>query len=190
MTQQLLGGWESPRARLLALARDLEELQEAARQPDAPLPAIGLLIRPPRRQESKLEALRRWASLFDREIAAVLAARDVAAQGGSIRAEALQEAVDVGARLLSVLLGQPGQDPVEAIELRKFALARAIAELPENERILLTLRYYENLPTPDIGRLLGVPPIEVDHQLRGALDRLGALVEGNDDRLMQSRSLE
>jgi RNA polymerase sigma factor for flagellar operon FliA len=48
--------------------------------------------------------------------------------------------------------------PASRIELaeRTHALSRAIAELPEQERIIVTLYYYEEMRLKDIGELYGV----------------------------------
>jgi len=49
-------------------------------------------------------------------------------------------------------------DPLEAYELEemKHILADAINRMPERERLVLTLYYYEGLTLAEIGRVLGV----------------------------------
>ena len=50
------------------------------------------------------------------------------------------------------------EDPVQAFETQetKFLLSRAINLLPEREKIVVTLYYYEGLTLAEIGRVLGV----------------------------------
>jgi RNA polymerase sigma factor for flagellar operon FliA len=49
-------------------------------------------------------------------------------------------------------------DPVDAFEGEetKYLLARAIEQLPEREKIVVTLYYYEGLTLAEIGKVLGV----------------------------------
>jgi RNA polymerase sigma factor FliA len=50
------------------------------------------------------------------------------------------------------------RDPVEAFEVdeMKVLLADAIDHVPERERLVLTLYYYEGLTLSEIGNVLGV----------------------------------
>jgi RNA polymerase sigma factor for flagellar operon FliA len=70
------------------------------------------------------------------------------------------------------------EDPVMAFEGEetKFLLARAIDQLPEREKIVVTLYYYEGLTLAEIGRVLGVTESRICQmhtkavvQLRGKL---------------------
>ena len=56
-------------------------------------------------------------------------------------------------------------------ELRKV-LATAITQLPEREKIMITLYYYEELPLKEIGQVLGVTESRVSQLHGGALQRL------------------
>ncbi|HEX2118936.1 MAG TPA: RNA polymerase sigma factor WhiG [Acidimicrobiales bacterium] len=76
---------------------------------------------------------------------------------------ALEETVSVGAdRSESVTLGDtlpdPGLGPVGAFEVQetKQILAQALNRLPEREKIVLTLYYYEGLTLGEIGGVLGI----------------------------------
>jgi RNA polymerase sigma factor for flagellar operon FliA len=76
---------------------------------------------------------------------------------------ALEETVSVGAdRSESVTLGDTipdaGLGPVGAFEVEetKQILAQALNRLPEREKIVLTLYYYEGLTLGEIGGILGV----------------------------------
>jgi len=76
---------------------------------------------------------------------------------------ALEETLSVGAdRSESVTLGDtipdPGLGPVGAFEIEetKQILAQALNRLPEREKIVLTLYYYESLTLGEIGGILGI----------------------------------
>lgn len=51
-----------------------------------------------------------------------------------------------------------GQDPTTAFEVEELRhlLAEAINRLPEREKIVITLYYYEGLTLAEIGQVLGV----------------------------------
>src|SRR5207237_5772826 len=55
----------------------------------------------------------------------------------------------------------------------EYRLARAIAELPENDRLLLTLEYYEGLTTAEIGEALSIDEPEAADEVADALQGLG-----------------
>jgi len=77
---------------------------------------------------------------------------------------ALDELLSVGGEkgdklsLGDTLEDHKAEDPVLAFEGEetKFLLARAIDQLPEREKIVVTLYYYEGLTLAEIGRVLGV----------------------------------
>lgn len=77
---------------------------------------------------------------------------------------ALDELLTVGGEkgdklsLVDTLEDTRAEDPVAAFESEetKFMLARAINQLPEREKIVVTLYYYEGLTLAEIGRVLGV----------------------------------
>jgi RNA polymerase sigma factor for flagellar operon FliA len=77
---------------------------------------------------------------------------------------ALDELMSVGGEkgdslsLGDTLKDHKAEDPVMAFEGEetKFLLARAIDQLPEREKIVVTLYYYEGLTLAEIGRILGV----------------------------------
>ena len=58
-------------------------------------------------------------------------------------------------------------------------LAGAIEHLPENERIVMTLYYYEQVPMRDIGKRLGVKQARVSQLHSQALRRLQVRVKNN-----------
>jgi len=77
---------------------------------------------------------------------------------------ALDELLTVGGEkgdklsLVDTLEDTKAEDPVLAFETEetKFLLSRAINQLPEREKIVVTLYYYEGLTLAEIGRVLGV----------------------------------
>jgi RNA polymerase sigma factor for flagellar operon FliA len=77
---------------------------------------------------------------------------------------ALDELLTIGGEkgdklsLVDTLEDPRAEDPVTAFETEetKFILARAINQLPEREKIVVTLYYYEGLTLAEIGRVLGV----------------------------------
>jgi len=61
----------------------------------------------------------------------------------------------------------PGTDAVDRSELREH-----IAELPENMRAVLLLRYYEGMSEAEMAEALDVPPGTVKSRLHAALRKL------------------
>jgi RNA polymerase sigma factor (sigma-70 family) len=77
--------------------------------------------------------------------------------------------------MTSVCLTDPSEDETllrsEHAELRE-SLTQAILLLPEQERLVFTLHYYERLATEDIKRALGATESSVSHLHPSALARL------------------
>jgi RNA polymerase sigma factor FliA len=97
---------------------------------------------------------------------------------------ALDELLNVGGErgdkmsLVDTLEDTKAEDPVAAFETEetKYLLARAINTLPEREKIVVTLYYYEGLILAEIGQVLGVTESRICQmhtkavlQLRGKL---------------------
>ena len=59
-------------------------------------------------------------------------------------------------------------------------LARAIATLPPEHRIVVALRYYRDLTVDDIARRLGIPSGTVQSRLHYALQHLHAAIDAAD----------
>jgi RNA polymerase sigma factor (sigma-70 family) len=55
-------------------------------------------------------------------------------------------------------------------------LAQAIASLPEEERIILTMHYLKSMSAADIASLLGVPDRSVEAIIRQGKTRLSAIL--------------
>ena len=68
----------------------------------------------------------------------------------------------------------------------KDRVADAIARLPEREKLVVALYYYENLTLREIGEVLGVTESRVSQLHTKAVLRLRSrLVDGPDDRPSQ-----
>ena len=63
-----------------------------------------------------------------------------------------------GQSTLADTIADGTDDPVEAFEVQeiKEILAEAVEGMPERERLVLTLYYYEGLTLAEIGQVLGV----------------------------------
>ena len=116
-------------------------------------------------------------------IAARRPARDLL-QVSFVNVIALDELLNVGGErgdklsLVDTLEDTKAEDPVAAFETEetKYLLARAINTLPEREKIVVTLYYYEGLTLAEIGQVLGVTESRICQmhtkavlQLRGKL---------------------
>jgi RNA polymerase sigma factor FliA len=90
--------------------------------------------------------------------------RNIFSQVSYVNVVALDELLTVGGEkgdklsLVDTLEDTKAEDPVAAFETEetKFLLSRAINQLPEREKIVVTLYYYEGLTLAEIGRVLGV----------------------------------
>jgi len=60
-------------------------------------------------------------------------------------------------------------------------LARVLAALPADQRVVVALRYLEDMAEADMAALLGVSPGTVKSRLARALDSMRAHVEGGED---------
>jgi RNA polymerase sigma factor (sigma-70 family) len=57
-----------------------------------------------------------------------------------------------------------------------LSLADALAQLPEEERIILTLHYLRSMPSDEIAKLLGVPEKSVIAVMTSGKGRITALL--------------
>jgi RNA polymerase sigma factor for flagellar operon FliA len=101
---------------------------------------------------------------------------------------ALDELLNVGGErgdklsLVDTLEDTKAEDPVQAFETEetKYLLARAINTLPEREKIVVTLYYYEGLTLAEIGQVLGVTESRICQMHTKAVLQLRAKL--NDSR--------
>jgi RNA polymerase sigma-70 factor, ECF subfamily len=72
-----------------------------------------------------------------------------------------------------------GADPADELDRarRRRALLIALAELPERERVIVSLRYGADLNASEIGASIGVEPATIRKLLERARTRLGARIE-------------
>jgi RNA polymerase sigma-70 factor, ECF subfamily len=72
-----------------------------------------------------------------------------------------------------------GADPADGLDRapRRRALLIALAELPERERVIVSLRYGAELNASEIGATLGIDPPTIRKILERARTRLGARIE-------------
>jgi RNA polymerase sigma factor for flagellar operon FliA len=100
---------------------------------------------------------------------------------------ALDELMNVGGErgdklsLVDTLEDVKAEDPVAAFETEetKYLLARAINTLPEREKIVVTLYYYEGLTLAEIGQVLGVTESRIcQMHTKAVLQLRGKLAEG------------
>ena len=100
---------------------------------------------------------------------------------------ALDELLSVGGEkgdklsLVDTLEDTKAEDPVLAFESEetKYLLAKAINTLPEREKIVVTLYYYEGLTLAEIGQVLGVTESRIcQMHTKAVLQLRGKLAEG------------
>jgi len=151
----------------------------------------GWAVRPPRRiqelraglvvEEERLRhALRR--DPLDGEVARALGvtADDVAearACSAGYHATSLDALTAAGTSLADRLLVDPGHAGVHEV---RDVLRRSIACLSERQRLVLHLRFVEELTQHEIGEQIGVSQMQVSRILSGILDRLRADLLGDD----------
>jgi RNA polymerase sigma factor for flagellar operon FliA len=102
---------------------------------------------------------------------------------------ALDELLSVGGEkgdklsLVDTLKDTKAEDPVLAFESEetKYLLAKAINTLPEREKIVVTLYYYEGLTLAEIGQVLGVTESRIcQMHTKAVLQLRGKLAEQRD----------
>jgi RNA polymerase sigma factor for flagellar operon FliA len=102
---------------------------------------------------------------------------------------ALDELLNVGGErgdklsLVDTLEDTKAEDPVAAFESEetKYLLARAINTLPEREKIVVTLYYYEGLTLAEIGQVLGVTESRIcQMHTKAVLQLRGKLADSKD----------
>jgi RNA polymerase sigma factor for flagellar operon FliA len=85
--------------------------------------------------------------------------------------------------LVDTLEDTKAEDPVQAFESEetKYLLAKAINTLPEREKIVVTLYYYEGLTLAEIGQVLGVTESRIcQMHTKAVLQLRGKLADTSD----------
>ena len=82
--------------------------------------------------------------------------------------------------LLKALLTREDQDPLETLNLQdlKKALTLAIAALPEKERLVLSLYYFEELTMKEVGKVLNLTESRISQLHTQAVLRLRGKLKG------------
>ena len=85
--------------------------------------------------------------------------------------------------LVDTLEDTKAEDPVSAFESEetKYLLAKAINTLPEREKIVVTLYYYEGLTLAEIGQVLGVTESRICQMHTKAVLQLRGKLSDTDD---------
>ena len=86
--------------------------------------------------------------------------------------------------LVDTLQDTKAEDPVGVFETEetKYLLAKAISTLPEREKIVVTLYYYEGLTLAEIGQVLGVTESRISQMhTKAVLQLRGKLVDQRDE---------
>jgi RNA polymerase sigma factor for flagellar operon FliA len=115
---------------------------------------------------------------------------NIFSQVSFVNVVALDELLSVGGEkgdklsLVDTLEDTKAEDPVQAFESEetKYLLARAINTLPEREKIVVTLYYYEGLTLAEIGSVLGVTESRIcQMHTKAVLQMRSKLTEPHDD---------
>jgi RNA polymerase sigma factor for flagellar operon FliA len=115
---------------------------------------------------------------------------NIFSQVSFVNVVALDELLSVGGEkgdklsLVDTLEDTKAEDPVQAFESEetKYLLARAINTLPEREKIVVTLYYYEGLTLAEIGSVLGVTESRIcQMHTKAVLQMRSKLTEQHDD---------
>lgn len=115
--------------------------------------------------------------------------RQIFSQVSFVNVVALDELLGAGGdrgdkvSLVDTLEDLRAEDPVAAFETEetKFLLAGAINHLPEREKIVVTLYYYEGLTLAEIGQVLGVTESRIcQMHTKAVLQLRGKLAEQQD----------
>lgn len=76
---------------------------------------------------------------------------------------------------------EPDPDTVLRMKETEQQLASAIAELPEREKLMISLYYFQEMPLKEIGVILGVTESRVSQMHSRALARLKKAVQGTSE---------
>jgi RNA polymerase sigma factor for flagellar operon FliA len=115
--------------------------------------------------------------------------QSIFSQVSFVNVVALDELLNVGGEkgdklsLVDTLEDPRAEDPVMAFEGEetKFLLSRAINQLSEREKIVVTLYYYEGLTLAEIGKVLGVTESRIcQMHTKAVLQLRGKLAEPDD----------
>ncbi|MCW2277917.1 FliA/WhiG family RNA polymerase sigma factor [Heliophilum fasciatum] len=91
-------------------------------------------------------------------------------------------------RLLDTLIDVRGHDPVTAAEVSELrnTLIRSIDRLPEKERLVITLYYYEDLTLKEIGSLMNLSESRISQLHTKAILRLRGQLSRHKKKLIEN----
>ena len=156
----------------------------------------GWAVHVPRGVQERVIDVNRAVERLARELRRSPSAAEIAGSLGLTTEEVL-EAMEAALAYDAVLLEPPrGRDPddagpgVEALgeddggyELVDYrsALAAALRTLPPRERVVLHLRFFEDMTQAQIGERIGISQMHVSRLARRALTRLQVVAEGQEE---------
>lgn len=124
-------------------------------------------------QDALVRAWRKWPTLRDQSLfehwftrILVNTCRD------HLRRRAVRPTADA-----AQLVGIPAPDDPLAATHERDSMAAAMALLSPEQRIVVALRFYRDLPVDEIARRLGIPSGTVQSRLHYALKRLNELID-------------
>lgn len=113
--------------------------------------------------------------------------RAITMQLSNANVVALDELLAVGAERADTVSAVDPQghrelDPARTFEAKetKYLLARAISQLADREKMVLTLYYFENMTLSEIGTVLGVTESRISQMHTAAMARLRALLVASE----------
>jgi RNA polymerase sigma-70 factor (ECF subfamily) len=86
------------------------------------------------------------------------------------------------AELPEVVPRESGPELITEDDWPAFRVHAAVAELPEQQRVLLELAYWDGRSRSEIAELLGVPLSTVETRIRSALAHLAVQLEDSDEQ--------
>jgi len=75
----------------------------------------------------------------------------------------------------------PGPEPLAALEQERELVETALGQLPPRQRLLLRLRYQQDLTLEEVARLARIPdPYRAHREIQAAIEALGAILRSRD----------
>ncbi len=134
------------------------------------LTALALLVQMRANRQQRVEAADLRAELHGVRQILLRQARDVPPDE---LVEAIARAADVSVSAHPASVGPPGADDLaRRIGGDPAAIAELVKRLPDREKIVVSLYYYDHLTMREIGEVLGVGESRVSHLHKHAITRL------------------
>lgn len=84
----------------------------------------------------------------------------------------LSNYIDIGSVSEDLLQAEPRQEDGRLLSDLKAAYGAALAELPPRRREVFRLRRHENMPTPEVAKILSITPRMVQKHMMAAMEHL------------------